>query len=269
MRWRHLFLSPHFDDAVLSCGGTIALLRDLNREVVIVTVFAGDAPRGKQSAFGERHFHLWGVEKNALAVRQSEDEAVQRVLNVRAWYGQYPDAPFRQHPQEKRWLYTSDWALFRSPDPSEGDVPRRIAGEVSTLLDGRTRVYVPLGLGNHVDHVLLSVAGYILAHSGVDVVWYEDYPYAERDARVQKLKERGWWPALVPLTAAHVEAKIQAILCYQSQIPSLFGDERHLRRRVVDYMFTVSGRGYLAERFWYRRQPSLGGVNHAVRGMAL
>ena len=250
MTWRHLFLSPHFDDVVLSCGGTIALLRDLGREVTIATVFAGDMPAGERSAFGERHVHLWGDEAEPLEVRRAEDESVRRVLDVHVWHGQYPDAPFRRHPQEGRWLYTSDWALFRLPDPSEGDVPQRIAGEVSALLDERTRVYVPLGLGNHVDHVLLSMAGHILARSGVDVTWYEDYPYAERDSRVQRLEQQGWWPALVPLSQTHVEAKLQAILCYQSQIPSLFGTERHLRRRIIDYMLTVSGRGYPAERFW-------------------
>ncbi len=248
---RHLFLSPHPDDVVLSCGGTIALLRKRGREVEVVTLFAGDVPTTERSAFGQRHLHLWGTDEEAMTVRRAEDEAARRVLDVRVWHGLYPDAPFRRHPVEKRWLYTSDWALFRLPDPSEGDMPHRIAGEVSTLLTEGTRVYVPLGLGHHVDHVLAAAAGRILVANGVDVVWYEDYPYAERDARFARLEARGWWPSLVPLSWEEVETKIRAILCYQSQIPSLFGDERHLRRRLIDYMMTASGLGYPAERFWH------------------
>lgn len=228
----------------------MSVLRRLGREVNIVTVFAGEMPNGERSAFAERHLRLWGSWENATAMRRAEDEAACRTLGVRVWYGLYLDAPFRRHPVEGRWLYTSDWALFRLPDPSEGDVPRRLAGELSTLVDANTRVYAPLALGGHVDHVLVMAAARLLMAHGADVVWYEDYPYAERDPRPQRLTRRGWASALVPLAAVDVETKIRAILCYQSQIPSLFGDERHLRRRVTDYMLTVSGLGYPAERFW-------------------
>lgn len=251
---RHLFVSPHLDDVALSCGGTVALLRNRGREVTVVTLFVGEIPNAERSEFAEQTIRLWGGHPTPLELRMSEEMAALRVLGVDAetnvWPGQYPDAPFRRHPVEKRWLYTSNWALFRVPDPSEADIPHRIAGEISTLVDTGTRVYIPLGLGNHVDHMLASAAGRILAGQGVEVVWYEDYPYAERDARVSRLEARGWRPLLVPLSDREVEAKIRAILCYRSQIPSLFGREREVRRRIIDYMMTVSGRGYPAERFW-------------------
>ncbi len=261
---RHLFVSPHADDAVLSCGGTIALLTRLGRQVEVVTLFAGDVPQEPFSAFGERHLRLWGEENDPAGRRRAEDEIAKELLGVTLWHGLYPDAPFRRHPVDKRWLYTSDWALFRFPDPSEGDLPHRIAGEISTLVDAQTRVYVPLGLGNHVDHVLVAMAGRLLAQHGMEVVWYEDYPYAERDPRPERLSRRGWEAALVPLTPADVERKIQAILAYRSQILGLFGHEREVRRRVVDYMMTVSGRGYPAERFW-RSPIRKGGKPHALR----
>jgi LmbE family N-acetylglucosaminyl deacetylase len=37
----HVFISPHPDDAALSCGGLIASLRELGQNVTIVTVFSG------------------------------------------------------------------------------------------------------------------------------------------------------------------------------------------------------------------------------------
>jgi LmbE family N-acetylglucosaminyl deacetylase len=37
----HVFISPHPDDAALSCGGLIASLRELGQSVTIVTVFSG------------------------------------------------------------------------------------------------------------------------------------------------------------------------------------------------------------------------------------
>ncbi len=37
----HVFISPHPDDAALSCGGLIASLRELGQNVTIITVFSG------------------------------------------------------------------------------------------------------------------------------------------------------------------------------------------------------------------------------------
>ncbi len=39
----HIFISPHPDDAALSCGGLIASLRELGQNVTIVSVFSGGA----------------------------------------------------------------------------------------------------------------------------------------------------------------------------------------------------------------------------------
>ena len=37
----HVFVAPHPDDAALSCGGLIASLRELGKNVTILTVFSG------------------------------------------------------------------------------------------------------------------------------------------------------------------------------------------------------------------------------------
>ena len=39
----HVFISPHPDDAALSCGGLIASLRELGQAVTIISVFSGGA----------------------------------------------------------------------------------------------------------------------------------------------------------------------------------------------------------------------------------
>ncbi len=249
----HVFLSPHLDDVALSCGGTVAQLARAGYRVLVVTVFAGSPPPDL-GRFGERHVRLWGGAEDPMRRRRAEDEAAMDILGATPVYGLYPDAPFRRHPVEGRWLYTSDRLLFGMPDPSEGDFPHRIAGEVLTLLAGhRARIYAPLAVGRHVDHVILASAGHLLQREGYDVVWYEDFPYAERALRPDVLAARGWHAALVPLDEEDVQRKMRAVLCYRSQIPSLFGNERHARRRLLDYMLTTSGLGYPAERYWTRQ----------------
>jgi LmbE family N-acetylglucosaminyl deacetylase len=47
----HVFVSPHADDAALSCGGLIAGLRELGQNVTILTVFSGAAGNGPLSAY--------------------------------------------------------------------------------------------------------------------------------------------------------------------------------------------------------------------------
>ncbi|MGH2521295.1 MAG: PIG-L deacetylase family protein, partial [Anaerolineales bacterium] len=49
----HLYLSPHFDDAALSCGGTIHQQTRQGERAVVVTVCAGDSPPGPLSAFAQ------------------------------------------------------------------------------------------------------------------------------------------------------------------------------------------------------------------------
>src|SRR5262245_1026498 len=39
----HIFISPHPDDAALSCGGLIASLRELGQAVTIVSVYSAGA----------------------------------------------------------------------------------------------------------------------------------------------------------------------------------------------------------------------------------
>src|SRR5690348_1863487 len=77
---RRVYLSPHLDDAVLSCGGTIAAQAAAGEEIVVLTLFnaaSGDA-RGR-----------W-------AERAEEDRRAAARLGFRAVHGGLPDAPFRE-----------------------------------------------------------------------------------------------------------------------------------------------------------------------------
>jgi len=47
----HVFISPHPDDAALSCGGLIASLRELGQNVTILTVFSGSGSGSPLTAY--------------------------------------------------------------------------------------------------------------------------------------------------------------------------------------------------------------------------
>ncbi len=50
----HVFVSPHPDDAALSCGGLIASLRELGQNVTIITVFSGGPAAGTEMSEYQR-----------------------------------------------------------------------------------------------------------------------------------------------------------------------------------------------------------------------
>ena len=52
MKYKHIYLSPHYDDAALSCGGSIHKQTRQQEPVAVITVFAG-TPDLPNSALSE------------------------------------------------------------------------------------------------------------------------------------------------------------------------------------------------------------------------
>jgi len=47
---RHIFLSPHFDDVVFSCGGTVAVQVSNGLHPLVITIFGGLPPQGWETS---------------------------------------------------------------------------------------------------------------------------------------------------------------------------------------------------------------------------
>src|SRR5579863_323279 len=105
----HLFLSPHFDDAALSCGAQINRLTRKGERVVIYTVMAGDPPVDfKHTPFSRQHHERWALGEEAAAHRHDEDRMAAQLLGAEIQFGPYPDAIYRTHPEMGGALYTND-----------------------------------------------------------------------------------------------------------------------------------------------------------------
>src|SRR5437867_3552732 len=120
----HIFFSPHADDVVLSCGGTIHSLVSQNKPVEVIGVFAGNTD-SRYSAYA-RHLHAkWRLRGNPVDERWREDAAAMNQLGlttVERW--DYLEAPYRStadgHP-----LYSTNEQLtgdlsFRSEERRVG-----------------------------------------------------------------------------------------------------------------------------------------------------
>jgi LmbE family N-acetylglucosaminyl deacetylase len=253
VRRRTVFLSPHLDDAALSCGGLICSQALSGTPVLVVSVFAGLPAVLSVSPLAAELHERWGNTTNPAGARRQEDQRAMRLLGADCLHLGYLDAIYRAEGESS--LYVADEELFASPRPSEAGLLAKIVSELGSLHIGEhTTLFAPLAVGNHVDHQLVRDAALTLEIPSRSVVFYEDYPYVERPGDLTKALDTispAMWKADVPsLSEECLQTKIKAIAAYRSQLGTLFGGEEKMTMRVRDYALTVSPDNQYGERYW-------------------
>ncbi len=247
-----LFLAPHYDDVALSCGGTVAALADAGAQPVVVTIFGGEPASTDLTAFARWQHERWGTNAtDTVATRIAEDQAAAAALGCRTAVLPFLDAIYRGES------YLSDEALFGSVQASDAGLVAEVAATVEGVLGAaeqqESTIYVPLAIGNHVDHQIVYQVGQRLAGAGWRVLAYEDFPYAALgDAAEARLAQvaSAIGPAVTKSIESTVARRLAAIAAYQSQLPVIF-------RFTTDWQATVlastgaapDGQGAV-ERFW-------------------
>ena len=206
---RVVIVSPHLDDAVLSCARFMAV----HPGVTVVTVFAGN-PEAYPTPM-----RLWDVQSgfdpddDVMEVRRNEDRAALALLDATPRHLDY---------------------IEHSYNPGDRPVaPEVLAdGLLATLTDlAPTVVLAPFGLANP-DHDVTHRACMIARDRVPDTVswWcYEDNGYKHIPGmlawRVSTLFRRGLWPTPVcPAVDHHGDRKAAAVACYPSQLLALEAD---------------------------------------------
>ncbi len=241
----HIYLSPHLDDAVFSCGGRIALEVRQGIGVWVVTVFAG-SPDGPLSDYARALHEFWGLAgADAPAARREEDRAALALLGARPVHWDFPDCIYRRAP-DGRFLYPDYGALWEAIAAEDAPLREELARRIGAL-PLSAQLFVPLGAGRHVDHRLVRQAA---EATGRPLVYYEDYPYAGKTGQVMEaLGQDSWESEIVGLDEEALEAKIAAARAYRSQISSFWADEADLVAHFRAYAREVGG-GSPAERYW-------------------
>ncbi len=254
---RHVFLSPHYDDIPLSCGGTVARIASEGGQPEIALVF-GDYPDPAEplTDFAQRLHAEWGLDAGeVIDARRTEEARAASLIGASDQYLPFRDAIYRGSS------YVSDSLLFARPVAAEDGLPQQIATSLGLLESDRTgtTVYAPLAIGGHVDHQLVFQTGRVLHDAGYTVRFYEDLPYAlSADSRQLRFSELGGQveqAETVPV-GAFWDTKIDAIMCYQSQVAVIF--QRYVgveptRAAISEAMHryaVAAGNGIASEQFW-------------------
>ncbi len=250
---RPVFLSPHPDDAVLSCGGLLYQLAQAGQRPVVFTIFGGDRPSGAPlSDFARALQTRWQLNDDAPAARREEDRAACDRLGAMLIHLPFADAIYRVAPGTDRALYDSEEAIFGDVrDPGLIDlIAAALRAKFQPIGLSAIRCFTPLTAGHHVDHVLTRAAAERLP---IELIYYEDYPYAEQPEQLARVwGEDRWDSEAIGLSEAALQAKIEAFLCHRSQLSTFYRDEAEVAQRLRAYARSTGG-GPLVERYWRRK----------------
>ncbi len=252
--YQHVYLSPHLDDAALSCGGMICTQTKSGERVLIVTVFAGRPDYTELSEFARFQHRWWGNPDDPVGQRRREDECACQILGADWAHLEGLDAIYRRDPATGQTLYNSDDDIFGSLHPADVVSAAELAETwLRELPLDHARVYAPLAAGHHVDHQLVRQAAIHLVERGVPIAFYEDFPYvSDAEKLVQALAcaaPGGWQAQQILLAHDELERKKEAISCYVSQNPVIFRQGPGMAEQVAEYARRV-GNGRPAERVW-------------------
>jgi LmbE family N-acetylglucosaminyl deacetylase len=173
---KYIYLSPHLDDAVLSCGAVIWDQIRRRQAVEIWTVFAGDPPPGEFSPFARTLHERWQTGPEAVETRRKEDALACERLNAPYIHLAYPDCIYRTFPGTEKPVIEKNEDLFQVPFPQEEfPLVEEIACHLKKEISADTMIVVPLGIGNHIDHQIVRRVGEKL---GQPLYYYADFPYS-------------------------------------------------------------------------------------------
>lgn len=257
---RHIFLSPHFDDVVYSCGGTLGVQVSVGLRPLVITIFGGaPAADAEISSFAHTTQSKWGLGRlpaNIIEARRQEDVAALDLLGVDYLWLDYPEAIYRGEPA----FYTNDQQLMGGEvHPSDRWIDEELA---QMLINLQKRLpdtvwYAPLGVGRHVDHQIVCSAADRLTQLGAKINLYEDFPYVARQpgSLIERLEEFGneLEPGLVEMSEM-LPLRQEAAARYASQITSNFGDKNSMLTSMEKYTYSIRPVHTVhLERYWTAR----------------
>jgi LmbE family N-acetylglucosaminyl deacetylase len=234
MRW--IYISPHLDDAALSAGGFLYDQSQAGIPVEIWTIICGYPPPGELTPFAQVLHHVWGTgtAEETVKLRRTEDVEAARIIGVETVHFDIPDCIYRRGPDTEP-LYLD---IYVQPHAAEAQLPDQIAQTIAPRLHPDDQVICQLGVGDHVDHILVRQAAEQLNRP----LWYTaDLPYLFKQPGELAPLVAGMEESVYAITEAGLRAWVEAALAYESQLSSLFESKEQVEEDIRAYYAERSG----------------------------
>lgn len=192
----------------------------------------GDPQLSEYSQFAQALHAIWGFSSAEETVRRrrEEDSLAASIVGAKAVHFDFLDCIYRRD-KNGDWLYSE---ISVPPHDADADLPAQIASAISARLEPDDQLVCQLGLGSHVDHVLVRRAAELL---GRPLRYDIDIPYWCYKPHELNAKAVGMNESTVRITEPSLTRWIEASLAYKSQFPAL-GDRFDTPEKVTESIRT-------------------------------
>ncbi|MEN8905017.1 MAG: PIG-L family deacetylase [Clostridiales bacterium] len=179
---KNLFISPHLDDVVLSCGEYLKKLSNEGENITVMTIFSGFPEPASFSKIAREYHAKCKVYDDVIFKRKEEDIFAMEYYGADYIHLDFFEALYRLDKYgNHRFKNVSD--IFNKNVLAENDTVSEIKEKICNTIDFNLIkcIYIPLCLGNHIDHILTSKAVIQLLNeecNDIEVYYYEDVPYS-------------------------------------------------------------------------------------------
>lgn len=245
-----VFLGPHFDDCVLSCGELINKYVKEGNTVKAVTFFTG-FPNSEELSNAAKQFHSnCFLEDDSMLFRKQEDFIALDSLMCDYEHLGYYECLYRKN-ETGEFLYPDLKNIYHLEAYDE-QLIEEISNAIIKKFSNADIIFAPMGLGNHADHIIINKAT-VMARKKLncEIYFYEEVPYVCYYYKNRKKSNwgKGMKSKIISITKDEWETKVKTIKCYRSQLHILWKNEIQRMQQLKDLTFKYAQNHSV--RVWY------------------
>jgi LmbE family N-acetylglucosaminyl deacetylase len=228
-----IYLSPHFDDVALSCGGLVWEQTQAGNDVRIWTICGGKPAQEIHTPIVEELHSRWASGDQATEIRKREDIRSCRLLNASYRHFDLPDCIYRVDKKQNP-LYPTEESLFGPVDPFEALNLDFLVQELDRSIPPQAEVVSPMAIGNHVDHQLVRQ---MIAKTEKAAWFYEDFPYViKKPEDLSRYIDENWVAETFPISEAGIQAWLKSVSAHRSQISTFWKSTQEMESDFRKYI---------------------------------
>jgi len=231
MQW--IFISPHFDDVALSCGGLIWELTNNGNEVEIWTICGGNPSIIIHSPIVETLHKRWKSSDQAAIIRRQEDIRSCQILNASYYHFDVLDCIYRLDKNHSP-LYPTEESLFGSIHPQDEEMIEHLTPTLLQQIPKQAQLVCPLAIGNHVDHQLSRK---IIEKTEKSHWLYADFPYVIRNqVDLNSISGKGLRIKRFAISEEGYRAWLMSVSAHHSQLSSFWKSKQEMDEEFRQYL---------------------------------